>query len=301
MAVLGISSPSPRDRIEQGVRSLRDSGAEVTVFENVFEQERSYLAGSDLIRLESLNRALNDDRYDGFLFSRGGYGAMRILEGIDYDAIRRNPRPIIGYSDITALHQAVALRAGVATFHGPMLNTDFRDGLTPSINQWFWEMLRGEAPLIRTFAREQVIAGGRAEGALFGGCLSMTSVLSGGPFDFWIDEGIWFWEDVSEPTYRLDRMLTQLKLSGKFRGIRGVLVGKLKDCGGGKVEELDSLLREFFSELGIPVVRDLPFGHHADNLLLPIGRRMQIDTDAGILTFEEPAVQFQKLSRGVNR
>lgn len=289
--MLAISSPSDEARIDQGKLALEGFGLRVSYGGNLFTRERSYLAGSDETRLLEINRALNSPEFDAFFFARGGYGAMRILDSIDYEAIARNPRPIIGFSDLTALHQAVAVRSGVGTFHGPMLNTDFNQGLSPSTEQWFWSMLEGEENLTFHFNSEQVLSMGRAKGVLFGGCLSLTVSLMGTPFDYWVDDGIWFWEEVDEPTYRIDRMLTQLRLSGRLRSIRGVMIGKLKDCGRNASAELDGLLSEFFAKSGIPVIRDLPFGHHADNLMLPIGSQVELCTDELRFTLPEPAVQ----------
>ena len=289
IAVLAISSPSEVERIEIAKQHLESGGARVTIAGNIAHSHRGYLAGSDDERLQELNHFLNSDQYDAFFFTRGGYGAMRILDRIDYDAIRRNPRPIVGFSDLTALHQAAATHANVATFHGPMLNLDFFNGLTPDMEQWFWSMLGGDAPLTHRFAPEQVVCGGEAEGILFGGCLSLTSALIGTPYDFWIDDGIWFWEDVDEPLYRLDRMLTHLRLSGRLQTIRGVAIGKLKGCG--SPAEIDALLHETFDSYGVPVVRDLPFGHHGDNLLMPIGVPARLSTSSGTLTVTQPTVQ----------
>lgn len=289
--MLAISSPSDEARIDQGKLALEHFGLHVSYGTNLFTRERGYLAGSDEARLSEINRALASPEFDAFLFARGGYGAMRILDSIDYEAIARNPRPIIGYSDLTALHQAVAVRSKVATFHGPMLNTDFNRGLSPLTENWFWSMLGGEANLTFHFNSGQVLSTGHATGILFGGCLSLTVSLMGTPFDYWIDDGIWFWEEVDEPTYRIDRMLTQLRLSGRLRSIRGVMIGKLKDCGRNASNELDELLAEFFAGSGIPVIRDLPFGHHADNLMLPIGSQVELCTDELRFTLPEPAVQ----------
>jgi len=288
VAVLSISSPSELTRIDAAADRLRAHGLEVTVAGNVGQREHLYLAGSDELRLEEINKAFASD-YDAFLFARGGYGAMRILERIDYAAIARDPRPVIGFSDLTALHQAMASKIGVASFHGPMLNSDFVDGLSPEIDRWFWNMLAGEAPLSHPFEPSQVIAEGSAESLLFGGCLSLTNDLVGTPYDFWIPDGIWFWEDVAETTYRLDRMLTHLRLSGRFDRLQGVIVGKLKDCGP-EPDQLEWLLRDTFGAMGIPVVRDFPFGHFGDNLLMPIGARVRIDTRAGAMTVLEPVV-----------
>jgi muramoyltetrapeptide carboxypeptidase len=289
VVVLAASSPSELPRIEAAARTLEERGLRVTLASNIDHHHRGYLAGDDDERLAELNSYLRSDDIDAFFFARGGYGAMRILDGIDYDAITANPRPIVGFSDITALHQAVAVRCGVGSFHGPMLNLDWANGLPAGIEEWFWAMIGGDAPLSHHFGREQVVLDGEAEGVLFGGCLSLTTALTATPYDFWIDDGIWFFEDVDEPVYRLDRMLTHLRLTGRLKEIRAVVIGKLKGCGSDA--EIEALLREFFSSSNIPVIRDLPFGHHGDNLLMPIGVPVRVSTRDLTLTFAQPAVQ----------
>jgi Uncharacterized proteins, homologs of microcin C7 resistance protein MccF len=290
VAVLAASSPSDLGRIEEAAGRLELRGVRVTLAANIAHHgSLGYLAGDDDERLAELNQFLRSDEFDAFLFARGGYGAMRILDGIDYEAISRNPRPIVGFSDVTAIHQAVAVRAGVASFHGPMLNLDFYDGLSLANDDWFWAMLRGSSPMTHPFEAEQILAEGEAEGILFGGCLSLTAALIGTPYDFWIDDGIWFFEDVDEPVYRVDRMLTHLRLSGRLNSLRGVLIGKLKGCGG--EAEMHGLLQQFFRSNHIPVIRDLPFGHHGNNLLMPIGVPVRISTSSRSLTFTQSAVQ----------
>ena len=289
IAVCAVSSPSKLERIETAARILEEKGFRVLLAPNIAATERKYLAGTDAERLASINRALSDPTVDALMFARGGYGAMRILEGIDWGALRANPRPVIGYSDLTALHQAIAREVGIISFHGPMLNFDIHEGLSPRSDQWLWSMLGGDAPLTHPFESAQVVSPGRADGILFGGCLSLTAALLGTRYDYWIDGGIWFWEDVDESAYRLDRMLTTLRLAGRLQTIRGVMIGKLKDCG--EEGEVASLLDSFFADSGIPVIRDLPFGHHGDNLLMPVGARCRIDTNAGTLEFPESVVQ----------
>jgi len=291
IAVLSIASPSAEERIEPAAAALRGRGFDVRVASNSYSRVRGYLAGDDGVRLESLNQALRDEEIDAIFFARGGYGAMRILDGVDYAAIARDPKPVVGYSDITALTQAMACRAGVASFHGPMLNSDFFEGLSREVDEWFWTALSGSAPLTWHFDEASVEVHGAAEGSLFGGCLSLTAALLGTPYDYWVDDGIWFWEDVTEPAYRIDRMLTTLRLSGRLASLRGVVIGKLRQCGVGEQDELEALYAQFFGSLGIPVLRDMPFGHFGNNLLLPIGRTVRIDTSNRTMTVTEPVVQ----------
>ena len=288
IAVLAASGPSEIANILEGARAIEKRGHRVTLADNIAHKHRGYLAGTDNERADEVNRFLRSPEYDAFFFARGGYGSMRILDRIDYGAIRNNPRPVVGFSDITALHQAIATMARVAGLHGPMLNLDFRNGMSPGNEEWFWSMLRGDAPLVRELTADNVLIEGEAEGILFGGCLALTTALLGTPYDFWIDGGIWFWEDVDEPVYRIDRMLTHLRLSGRMPAIRGVIIGAMKECG--DEPEMVALLREFFSPFGIPVVHNLPFGHHGDNLLMPIGTTVRLSTADMRLTISEPAV-----------
>jgi muramoyltetrapeptide carboxypeptidase len=290
IAVLASSGPSERARIVEAAKGIERRGHRVTLAGNIDHRHRGYLAGDDQERAAELNRFFAAPEYDAFFFARGGYGAMRILDRIDYAAIAANPRPVIGFSDITALHQAMAVKAGVAAFHGPMLNLDFHAGLTADVEEWLWSMLRGDAPLTRPFAAADVVIEGEAEGPLFGGCLALTDSLVGTPYDYWVDGGIWFWEDVDEPVYRLDRMLTHLRLSGRMHAVRGVVIGSLKDCGDDA--EALALLRDFFEPYGVPVVRHFPFGHHGNNLMMPIGRMVRLSTHDLTFTITEPAVSF---------
>ncbi len=289
VAVLAASSPSELPRIEEAKRHLEAMGVRVTLADNLGHHHRGYLAGSDDERIEQFNRYMRSAEFDAFLFARGGYGAMRILDALDYDAIRRDPRPIIGFSDVTALHQAIAIHSGVASFHGPMVNLDFYNGLSADRERWFWSMLGGESPMTYNFSSDDVVCEGEAEGILFGGCLSLTTALIGTAYDYWVDGGIWFWEDVDEPVYRIDRMLTHLRLSGRIRAVRGVVIGKLKGCG--SEEDLVALVRECFGSDRIPVVRNIPFGHHGDNLLMPIGAPVRLSTADNSFTMTAPAVE----------
>jgi muramoyltetrapeptide carboxypeptidase len=287
IAVLAAAGPAILDNIREGARAIERRGHRVTLAENIDWKHRGYLAGTDDERAEILNRFLRSPEYDAFFFARGGYGSMRILDRIDYGAIRENPRPIVGFSDITAIHQAMATMARVAGMHGPMLNLDFRNGMSQRNEEWLWSILGGATPSYE-LTRDNVLIDGEAEGILFGGCLALTAALAGTPYDFWVDGGIWFWEDVDEPVYRIDRMLTHLRLSGRMPAIRGVIIGALKECGDSA--EMAALLRDFFGPFGIPVVHNLPFGHHGDNLLMPIGTKVRLSTPEMRLTISEPAV-----------
>jgi muramoyltetrapeptide carboxypeptidase len=238
-----------------------------------------YLAGTDEERAQDFNAALRDDGVDGIWCLRGGYGAMRILDALDYDAMRRHPRPLLGYSDITALHSAVNVRCGVVTYHGPTARgalTEFsRDSLVRAIVEQVDSC--GRAPHAR------VLRGGRAAGRLAGGNLALLAALAGTPYAPDYSGAILVLEDVGEATYRLDRMLQQLRLSGALDRVAGIAFGHFTDS----TDPIDAdpcplidILHELADAAGVPAVTGIPLGHIADQWTVPLGARAELDADA---------------------
>jgi muramoyltetrapeptide carboxypeptidase len=241
-----------------------------------------YLAGSDAERLLDLNTALQDDRIDAIWCARGGYGAMRLLAGIDYDAMRHHPKALIGYSDITALHAAFGVRSGVVTYHGPTARaalTDFaRDSLVRAVIAQRDSC--GVAPGARTL-RE-----GRAAGRLVGGNLALLAALAGTPYAPDYDGAILVIEDVGEPNYRIDRMLRQLALSGALTRVAGIAFGEFTEgspADDDAARTLDLVLREAADEAGVPTIAGIPLGHIDDQWTVPIGAHAELDADRGAL------------------
>ena len=237
-----------------------------------------YLAGSDAERLLDLNAALQDDRIDGIWCVRGGYGAMRLLDAVDYDAMRRRPKALLGYSDITALHAAFAVRSGVCTYHGPTARTGLtefsRDSLVRAVIAQRDSC--GAAPEART------LRDGRATGRLVGGNLALLAALAGTPYEPDYTDAILVIEDVGEQTYRIDRMLRQLALSGVFDGVAGIAFGQFTE---GTPENdanscaLDRILREAADLAGVPAIAGIPLGHVDDQWTVPLGARAELDAD----------------------
>ena len=200
---------------------------------------------------------------------------MRILEQLDYAALKKNPKPIIGYSDITAIHSAIYNKTGLVTFHGPTAREKLSDFSRASLMKAVIEQTDscGVAPN----ARE--IAGGRAEGRLAGGNLSLIASLVGTPHAVNLSDAILIIEDVNEPLYRVDRMLHQLLLAGAFAGCKAIAFG---DCTGveegGATDGLDALLGLLAAKLGIPCLAGIPVGHIAEQWTIPLGARATLDT-----------------------
>jgi muramoyltetrapeptide carboxypeptidase len=246
-------------------------------------QRTGYLAGNDRDRLHDINAALRDPTIDAVWCLRGGYGMIRILPDIDYDALSRTPKAIIGYSDITALHGAVQRKCGLITYHGPTAREPLGDFSRDSFQRAVVSQTDscGAAPN----ARE--INPGSAEGRLVGGNLAVLTSLCGTPFMPDLTDGILILEDINEPVYRIDRMLQQLKLAGVLHGCRAIAFGECVKCaedGGGGARRFDEVLAEIAHALGIPCLAGIPVGHIDEQWTIPLGAMAQIDTATRALT-----------------
>ena len=261
-----------------------------------------YLAGDDKARAADVNGMFADDGVRAVFAVRGGWGCARILPLLDYKTIRANPKLLIGYSDITALHMALAARAGFPTIHGPnaasawgKLSWDsFRalafEGATPH----YRNPEASEDRLVQRRWRSNVIRPGKATGRLLGGNLTVLAALVGTPYLPSFDGAILFLEDIDEAEYRIDRMLTQLKLAGVLGKIAGVVFGQCTDCRASGPSyggfTLGQVLEQHLAPLGVPAFAGALFGHVADQFSLPVGCRAEIDAEVGTIRVLEPAV-----------
>ncbi|MFM9372269.1 LD-carboxypeptidase [Streptomyces sp. Da 82-17] len=293
VAVVAPSGPVPEELLGAGLDVLRGWGLDPVVAPHVLagHKELEYLAASDRQRADDLQRAWCDPTVAGVLCARGGYGAQRMVDLLDWDALRAaGPKVFVGYSDITSLHEAFAVRLGLATLHGPMVAVpDFtgsqraREHLkatlfTPEATQTVTG-LPGAGPLVP----------GRASGVTFGGCLCMLAADLATPTGRRSARGgLLCVEDIGEEPYRLDRMLTQLLRSGLLDGVAGVLLGSWQDCG--PYEEVRATLADLLAPLGVPVAEHFGFGHCDGALTLPLGVRAELDADAGELRLLRPAL-----------
>jgi muramoyltetrapeptide carboxypeptidase len=243
-----------------------------------------YLAGPDDSRRSDLNTFAADDSIDAIWCIRGGYGATRLLNRLDYTAWRERPRALIGYSDITALHAAIGTRAELVTFHGPTA----RAHLTEFTRSSLCSAVTGGATVLSA-PDALTLRAGRASGRLAGGNLAVLTALCGTPFAARLDGAILVLEDVNEAVYRLDRMLTQLRLTGALDRIVGIAFGHFTDIPDDQSNEarsLDDLLAEVADQCGVPCVARIPLGHIDDQWTLPLGRTAVLDADAKTLTIE---------------
>ena len=243
---------------------------------------QGYLAGDDARRLQELQRALARPDSDAILAARGGYGATRLLPHVSAEAVRRRPKLLVGFSDITALH-ALWAHAGVGSLHGSMVAA-LGQAPEPLVER-FCAALEGVYP--EAFEGLTPIAPGAAEGILLGGNLAVLSALLGTPWFPPLTDAVLFLEDTGERPYRVDRMLTSWRSAGAFRGVRAVVLGAFTDGEPGPDGvSLEQVLHERLGDLGIPVARGLPAGHVPDNAELPFGSRVQLDASAGRLQLQ---------------
>ena len=288
IALIAPAGPAELD-LTLATQWMHARGYQLRVLPGVWEKD-GYLAGSDAVRLRDLHEAFADDSIDAIFCLRGGYGSPRLLEGIDFELLRRHPKPFVGYSDITTLHLAITRYAGFVTFHGPMLNADLLGGKQPPTESSLLRMLSGQQlPVLEHPAAYPLttLARGCASGRLLGGNLSMICATLGTAFELDGEDIILFIEDVNEPLYRVDRLLTHMRLAGKLSRLRGVLVG---DVAGVDVLALNRLLVQELGGLGIPVLAGWRSGHCDPNLTLPMGARVRLDADRQQLVLEQAVV-----------
>ncbi len=260
----------------RGIDNARTLGWEPVVGATVLGR-RGYLAGSDAERAADLNRALADPAVDAVWCLRGGYGVMRILDVLDYEALLTRPKAVIGYSDITALHLAIGARARLISFHGPTA----RGTLTPFSRDSLERAVVQGRDSCGVAGRARTLHGGRAVGRLTGGNLALVAALIGTPYAASLDGAILLLEDVGEAVYRIDRMLRQLRLAGALRGLRGIVFGAFTDRGDeADALPLDDVLQETADALAVPCIAGAPIGHIDDQWTLPLGAMAELDADA---------------------
>lgn len=288
---IGIIAPaSPAydaGRAALGIEVLRKLGFNVVLSENC-SLKHGYLAGEDMTRAKDINDFFLNDCIDGIICLRGGYGTLRLLNLINYNIIRSNPKVFVGYSDITALHSSIHKNTGLITFHGPMVASDLADDIDFN-NASLINSICGT----KTYEnyRLKYITQGDVSGILAGGNLSVLCSLMGSGYQEDLNNKILFLEDIGEKPYRIDRMLHQLKHSGIFSKIKGVILGQFTDCEADDPEtsfSLDFVFRDFFKRLNIPVYYDIQAGHGLYKITLPLGTEIAITNNT--LFFNEEGV-----------
>lgn len=301
---VGLITPgtyvSDPDRLALVKRTVEYFGLKPKFGRNVGKRA-GYLGGSEEERLEDLHAMFRDDSVRAVFCIRGGVGSSRLLDRIDYELIRTRPKIFLGFSDITSLHLAIHRRAGLVTFHGPVMISAFSE----YTQNWFRKALFEARPLgsitnppesgaLRPSHVLRTVRPGRACGPLVGGNLTLVTQLMGTPFEIETQGRILFLEDVDEQPYNVDRMLTQLRLAGKFDGVAAVIWGECSDCVPREFRpsfestfSTGEVVDQILGKLNVPVLSGLVIGHTSDQLTLPIGVTATLDAGRAEVTIEE--------------
>jgi len=297
--VLPATAAFEADSIALAKEQLEAIGLKVQIGPHAYDQW-GYFAGHDRDRAGDINRMFADDSIAGIVCYTGGWGSPRVLPYLDYELIARKPKVIIGYSDISALLNAIHKKTRLITFHGPVGGSNFepyslenfrRVVMTAEPAGLLQPPEKKPAELVDRTNRIVRLAPGKATGRLVGGNLTMVTSIMGTPYEVETAGKILFLEDIHEEVYRIDRMLSQLALGGRLDHLAGFVFGRCTQCEvKGPSFSLEEILRDRFGSLGVPALSGLSFGHVEQKLTLPIGAMATLDADAGTLRIDEAAV-----------
>ncbi|MBU0985704.1 MAG: LD-carboxypeptidase [Proteobacteria bacterium] len=284
IGIVAPAGPFDSEKFMKGKTVLESMGFQTFFDEGIF-QKHGFLAGTDIQRTDQLNRLFADPTVQAIACARGGYGSIRILSFLDFKTIKKHPKIFLGFSDISALLSVLYEQCGLVTFHGPVVTT-----LAKATKKTIMAMktaLTSDAPLELTPEDGKVIKPGVCSGLVAGGNLTTLCHLVGTPYAPNFKGKILLLEDVGEMPYRIDRMLTQMKLAGCFNGIAGLILGVFEECG--HLNEIVEIFNNIFENANIPILAGFGMGHGEHNLTIPMGLGATLDTDKNRLLFHEPA------------
>lgn len=283
LGLITVSSPTTEDRKEKFAGVMRKLGYKVKMADNLTESYGGYGAGCAEKRARLLNKMFEDPEIDGIMCVRGGYGASAVTEYVDLDAVRKNPKAFIGFSDVTALHLLFNQECGLVTFHGPMVSSNMLENFEPETEKSFYRAVAMPGPYEFTNPKGtpvEVMKAGKASGRVTGGNLSLLSASMGTPYEMDSKDKIIFIEEVNEPIGRVERLARHLKLCGKFSCCRGVLLGQFKGCDNIKDKDFGPLevFRDVLCAQDIPVMYNLQSGHGRPMMTIPLLSVCHMDT-----------------------
>ncbi|MDY6906052.1 MAG: LD-carboxypeptidase [Thermodesulfobacteriota bacterium] len=284
---VGIAAPAgwfDPERFRRGVAAIEAMGLRVMIPNDLFEKNR-YMAGTDDHRAGVFNNLIADRGIKAVFCARGGFGSMRMLPLLDMDAICANPKIIAGFSDVSLLLTVIAEKTGMVTFHAPVITSlaDAGDMTKAALV----EAMTGRKPVEIMVKDGVTVRSGVAQGRVIGGNLASLCHLIGTPWQPGFKAGILFLEETNEPAYRIDRMLSQMHLSGCLDGVAGIVLGSFENCG--QPAEIYEIVQEHVPA-GIPVVAGMAAGHGPENITLPLGLGATLDADRHVLQYQAPAV-----------
>ncbi|MBI9073400.1 MAG: LD-carboxypeptidase [Melioribacteraceae bacterium] len=293
------SSPADPDKIEKGVKYLESLGYSVAVGKHVGKEE-GYLAGSDEERLEDLHGMFANKDVKAIINVRGGYGSGRLLNKIDYNLIKKNPKIFVGYSDITVLQMAFLKKCGLVTFAGPMVAVDFwEEEVSEFTEENFWRLITSTRKIGKLHNPQEekfhILNKGRGEGQLIGGNLALLASIMGTEFFPNLKDAVLLLEDIGEPPYRIDRMFYQLKLQKDFDKLQALVLGRFVKCYDSdepekKTQSLNEVISDYWAGEKLPVIYNVKHGHIKDNITIPFGLQCKVNSSRGFIEIMEGAV-----------
>lgn len=285
VAIIAPASPSDKNLIDKCIASLNELGLKVVIGESCLS-EHGFLSGTDDIRANDINCMFADKNIKGIFALRGGYGCARLLDLIDFKLIKKNPKIFIGYSDITALHIAINQKSKLITYHGPMISTELIKGLDEYSAEYYKKFIFEHEKIEELLNPEgnslEIINNGIASGELIGGNLSLICSSLGTKYEINTKNKILFLEEVDEVPYKVDRMLTHLKQSGKLKEANGIILGAFTNCiapNNKKSLSLQEVFNEIILPLKKPTISNLACGHCLPTLTLPLGEKVLLDAN----------------------
>jgi muramoyltetrapeptide carboxypeptidase len=304
IGVVAAASPyDSRSEVLRGIEWWETRGYRVKLAPGVWDRD-DYVAGSAESRAADLNALFGDPEVDVVQALQGGFGSAQLIPHVDFDVVAENPKPLVGYSDITALHVALRQRAGLATIYANGLMGVGSSETSSFTKERLLQVLReggaGEVPKDPDDPWVRAISGGRVTAPLVGGCLWLLMQTMGTPWEVELDGAVLFFEETHTPPYYIDGQLVQLAHSGKLERVAGVVVGQMEKSDWGDLREvsdwarsrsLEDVLEERLGSLGVPVLYGLPLGHTKHLAALPLGVICTLDADARPLTIDEPALR----------
>ncbi len=297
IGIIAPASSAGEIKTRQAVEFAKALGYQIKEGKSIYAS-RGYLAGEDNLRAGDINEMFKSKDIDAIICIRGGYGTPRILDKIDYSVIRKNPKIFIGYSDITALHIAIHQKAGLLTFHGPMLASDFVDSAESQSIQYLIKMLESKNECIEIVNPMgfpiKSLTKGKARGKLIGGNLAMICSTIGTPYEIDTKNCLLFLEDIGEEPYKIDRMLTQLRLAGKLRDANGIILCSFTDCHASNESSslsLQQVIKDIIIKCCKPVLMGYMAGHCKPNITIPIGAEAVMNCESLSLTVKHACVK----------
>ncbi|MCP4107514.1 MAG: LD-carboxypeptidase [Desulfobacteraceae bacterium] len=280
IGIAAPASPFETEIFQQGVTILGSMGFHIHIPDGLFEK-KGYLAGSDEHRADLLNRLFLDRKVKAIVCAKGGFGSIRLLSLLDFESIRKHPKIFVGFSDITAILSALYTKCRLVTFHGPLITTlGHADEKTKDA---MFSTLCSDSELVITPEYGTAIKPGTGSGIVTGGNLSTLCHLLGTPFSPCFKEHILFLEDRGEPSYKIDRMLTQMKLAGCFDRLAGLVLGSFEECG--MIDEILRIVSNIFKHADFPILAGFDAGHGRQNIIIPMGLEATLDADNNILRY----------------